>query len=147
MNREAAIRQAYFETLDGNITHNGVPVYVYDAKEERNDLIYVILGNQLTQPINQNYSEYYYTSSITLLIVAKYDNSVTKDDVDDVADQIEAKVLGLTPTSDVLVQISGWDIQSIQLNAATYQSDEYFRSDNTSTINKILTFSQLVSKS
>lgn len=146
MNRERAIRLAYFQALNGNLSYNSLNIPISDSKLESNSDVYVVLGNQTTVSEPVNYHEYFYASDITLTIYCLFNNSVSKDVMDNVAEQIENIVLTDTPKTNGLIQQTGWDISGVHLRQTSYQSDEFISDGYNNILTKTLNFSQTVNK-
>lgn len=109
-----AFRMAVFQALNNNLTDlNSSAVRVYDGKaEETVSNIYVLLttetGNQIP-----NFSLFLHDSSIILQVVAKTIDTISKDELDHVSDQITQILLPGTAT-DGLAQQSGFQINCLQ---------------------------------
>jgi hypothetical protein len=109
-----AFRMAVYQALNGNLTDlSSSSVKVFDGKaEETVSNIYVLLttetGNQLP-----NFSLFLHDSSIILQVVAKTIDTISKDELDHVSDQITQILLPGTAT-DGLVQQSGFQINCLQ---------------------------------
>lgn len=145
MDREKAIRLAYFEALDGNLTYESSQVQVFDNKFEpvANSSTYVLFSNQSSQD-QGNFSSFRWTSRITLQIVSKTQSAVSSDVVDDVGEQIEAIIFPGEPKTNGLIQQSGWQIINVSLDSANYTTLEL--SPTNTVITKLLTFSQTITK-
>jgi hypothetical protein len=109
-----AFRMAVFQALNGNLTDlSSSSVKVFDGKaEETVSNIYVLLttetGNQIP-----NFSLFLHDSSIILQVVTKTTDAISKDELDNVSDQITQILLPGTAT-DGLVQQSGFQINCLQ---------------------------------
>jgi hypothetical protein len=109
-----AFRMAVFQALNGNLTDlSSSTVKVFDGKaEETVSNIYVLLttetGNQIP-----NFSLFLHDSSIILQVVAKTIDTISKDELDHVSDQITQILLPGT-ANDGLVQQIGFQINCLQ---------------------------------
>lgn len=109
-----AFRMAVFSALNGNLTDlDSQAVDIFDGKAE--DAVgntYVILstetGNQLP-----NFSIFLHDSSIILQIETKTFDAISKDELDNVSQQI-TQILFPSPATDGLVQQSGFQINCLQ---------------------------------
>ncbi len=109
------LRHAVFNALDGNITLNGNPVPVYDEKNE-NESVYILLSNQ--QEFDDNTSDTFITrSTLDYEVVQMTPYSVSKDDIDDVNDQI-LEIIVPTPSSNGLTSPTGFQFLSVRREAS-----------------------------
>lgn len=109
-----AFRMAVFSALTGNLTDlDSQPVQIFDGKAE--DAVsdtYVILsaetGNQIP-----NFSLFLHDSSILLQIATKTDDTISKDRLDHVSQQI-TEILFPGTATDGLIQQTGFQINCLQ---------------------------------
>jgi hypothetical protein len=91
---DKAIRTAYKNALDGNLTFNSLPVPVVDEKlhaDDRND-VYVMFS---TQNANDKPNKTYHATEVNLavLVVNRRESTVQKSVIDNISDQILQIVL------------------------------------------------------
>lgn len=79
------LRAAVFTTLNGAIS---VPVYDEKKKVSATDTLFVILSTQQETPTEDNDCTWIKKSSIDLVVYQKTGSEVSKDDIDDVANEI-----------------------------------------------------------
>lgn len=90
MNRERAIRIRIYELLNENLSFEDSPVPVWDAKlEDEDSSLYVIIEGQSGRIIQKYPHQKTWDCNINLSIVSRQHNTVSRDLVDDVAEQIE----------------------------------------------------------
>jgi len=90
------LRAAVFATLDGVIS---VPVYDEKKKVTETDTLFVILSTQQETPTEENDCTWIKKSSIDLVVYQKTGSEVSKDDIDDVANEILVLLLPSVGTS------------------------------------------------
>lgn len=109
-----AFRMAVFQALDGNLTDlSSVAVDVFDGKAE--DAVsnsYVLLSQETGNQIG-NFSLFLHDSSIILQVVTKTADTISKDELDHISQQI-TQILLPGPAADGLVQQSGFQINCLQ---------------------------------
>lgn len=109
-----AFRMAVFTALNGNLTDlNSQAVQIFDGKAE--DAVgdtYVILSTETGNQI-PNFSLFLHDSSILLQIATKTDDTISKDRLDHVSEQI-TNILFPGTATDGLVQQSGFLINCLQ---------------------------------
>lgn len=134
---QKGLRLSIHTALNGNLSYDSTNVPVWDEKLESSVDKYVILSTQVGVPENSQQT-FVRKASILIDIVDKQDNTVSKDAVDDISDQIldiifpTTQAIGLTPPA-------GFQYLNAQL------SDEHHLTlniSNTKSINrKLLTIS------
>lgn len=145
MDREKAIRAAFYTPLNGNLSYESSEVKIFDQKFEpnANTTNYVLISNQSSQD-SGNFSCFRYTSRITFQIVSKTQSSVSSDVVDDIGEQIENIILPGSPAQNGLTQQSGWQILNVAIESVNYTTFQL--TDTNSTITKLITFSLTITK-
>lgn len=141
MNRELAIRTIYFSTLNGNLSHNSVPIPVTDniAYQGENDSLYVVFDNQSAKVNFEGSTNIKsWRTTMALIIISKQDFSVSKSILDSVSEQIE-NLMNIGPDQAYLE--NGWLLNSIYLESCIYL--EVHLSKSQTVISKVLTFSHL----
>ena len=118
------IRDAFFDSLDGQLTYDGSPVPIVDEKLEdsENSTMYVIMSTQTT---------------VQDVIFSHYDH----DGIDEVAQQIFDILLPSVTTNGLTAQ-SGVQITNLQI-----ESDQYFPmqlSQTGSVMRRLIRFRQLI---
>lgn len=109
-----AFRMAVFDALDGNLTDlSSATVEISDGKaEDTVSNTYVLLttetGNQIP-----NFSLFLHDSSILLQIAIKTFDTISKDELDNVSQQI-TQILFPGTATDGLVQQNGFQINCLQ---------------------------------
>lgn len=144
-NRDKALRNSFFQALDGNLSYNGIEVPITDAKMEGDTNVYVLMTEQTatTSPSN-NFNVLQWLTTLTLQITSLQSDSISKDILDDVSDQIETIVLAGFPRGNGLVVQSSWDIINNGLTEVKYSL--YVTTTKGLAITKDLTFTQIVTK-
>jgi hypothetical protein len=148
MNRDRILRLAYFNALNGQLTYNSAAVPISDSKLESDASVYVIIGAQTASNTEfSDYNKYCWTTSISLEIHSVHQDSVSKDIVDEVGEQIEAIIIGDSQEDENgLVVESGWSITGVTLTTS-YPNTTYLKhSDGSNYVTKLLTFSQTIEK-
>jgi hypothetical protein len=109
-----AFRMAVYSALNGNLTDlNSGAVQIYDGKaEEGVSNTYVILSTETGNQI-ANFSLFLHDSSILLQIATKTQDSISKDQLDHVSNQI-TEILFPGTAADGLVQQTGFQINCLQ---------------------------------
>ena len=136
------IRDAFFQSLDGQLTYDGSPVPIVDEKLEdsENNTMYVIMSTQTTVQ-DVIFSHFDHETTMLLDIVHKTQDFVTKDGIDEVAQQI-FDILLPTVTTNGLTAQSGVQITNLQI-----ESDQYFPmqlSATGSVMRRLIRFRQLI---
>lgn len=105
------IRQAIFDAIDGQVVVNSVTIPVYDEKNDGEN-IYILLSNQ--QEADDNTSDTFITrSTIDIEVVQQTGYSVSKDDIDDITEQILEIVIP-TPNTHGLTEPTGIQILNVR---------------------------------
>ena len=109
-----AVRYGFGDALSGNITFEGSPVPVVDDAVllQSNTTMYVILSTQ-TAVETSNFAKFEHECTLILDIVHKTQYSVTKDGVDDVAQQI-FDIIQPTVTTNGLTAQSGVQFSNVE---------------------------------
>lgn len=109
-----AFRMAVYTALTGNLTDlNSAAVQIFDGKaEDAVSNTYVILSTETGNQI-PNFSIFLHDSSILLQIETKTDDTISKDQLDHVSQQI-TEILFPGTATDGLVQQSGFQINCLQ---------------------------------
>lgn len=109
-----AFRMAVYSALNGNLTDlDNAAVQIFDGKaEEGVGDTYVILSTETGNQI-PNFSLFLHDSSILLQICTKTQDSISKDQLDQVSNQI-TQILFPGTATDGLVQQSGFQINCLQ---------------------------------
>lgn len=93
MNREQAIRMNIYTLLDELLTYDSAVIPIWDAKlEDEDSILYVIIEGQSAVVINKFPSQKTWDCNINLSIVSRQHNGVSRDIVDNVAEQIEDRL-------------------------------------------------------
>lgn len=110
-----AFRMAVFDALDGNLTDlSASPVMIFDEKaEDETNNLYVLLKTETRSQI-PTFSGFLHDSTIMLEIVYKTLDTTSKDEPDNVSDQI-SRLLLPSPSSDGLVQQADFQINCLQV--------------------------------
>ncbi|WP_343692765.1 hypothetical protein [Chitinophaga sp.] len=98
-----AIRDAYYLLLNGNLTHKGNPVPVYDASAARYAIApYVILGEQ-TMVQRENKCDFNSECSIILIVVTAFPagDPGNKKYADDIANQVTSIIMQAPKTNNI----------------------------------------------
>lgn len=136
MNREHAIRICIFDLLNGTLTYEGTEVPVWDAKLESEDSnLYVIIEGQSGITINKYPQQKTWDCNINLSIVSRQHNGVSRDTVDDVAEQIET-ILYAALEGGTIYQ--GWQFTNFVLERTS--SNAFTLGHSMSEVSKDLTF-------
>lgn len=106
------LRRAYYTALNGNITIDGNDVPVYDGKVEdpKSDEVYILFMDQTDQDKSSK-SHFAVETTITIDIKQRLKATVSREDIEDVANQIlqivkpTPKTIGLTLSSPFKVLI------------------------------------------
>lgn len=108
-----AFRMAVFNALDGNLLDlDGSAVQIWDEKaEDETNNLYVLLKTETRQQI-PTFSGFLHDSTIMLEIAYRTLDTTSKDEADNVSDQI-TRILLPTPSSDGLVQQTGFQINCL----------------------------------
>lgn len=105
------LRIAIKDALDGNITIGGEAVPIHDEKSDGEN-IYILLSNQ--QETDDNTSDVFITvSTIDIEVVQQTGYSISKDDIDDITDQM-LEILIPTPSTNGLTAPSGFIFHNVR---------------------------------
>jgi hypothetical protein len=111
------LRLAIFGVLNGILTYNGQPVKLYDEKKKvgQNDNVYVLMGTQLSTPIDDNDSCWITDETIDLEFLHRTEFEVTKDFIDGMTNQacgllMPDKLTAALP-NPTLMQIQYFDLR------------------------------------
>lgn len=105
------IRQAIYDAINGNITIGSTTIPVSDEKND-NDNLYILLSSQ--QEVDDNTSDTFITSStIDIEVVQQTGYSVSKDDIDDITEQI-LEIIIPTPMTNGLTAPTGIQIMNVR---------------------------------
>lgn len=135
------LRVAVFNSLNGQITIDGNTVPVYDEKNDGENL-YILLSNQ--QETDDNTSDAFITlSTIDIEVVQQTGYSVSKDDIDDINDQI-LTILIPTPSTTGMTLPSGFLFHSVRRESSRSLAFEI--SPTESIIRNITTISTIITQ-
>lgn len=133
------LRQAIFNALDGNITLNGNPVPVYDEKNE-NENVYILLSNQ--QEFDDSPDGSFITrSTIDYEVVQQTGYSVSKDDIDDINEQILEILIPTQGTTGLTIP-SGFQFHNVKRESSRSLAFEI--SPTESIVRNITTISTII---
>lgn len=109
-----AFRMAVYSALNGNLADlASATVAIYDGKADDSATnTYVILATETGNQI-PNFSLFLHDSSILLQICNKTSSTISKDELDNVSDQI-TRILFPGTATDGLVQQNGFQINCLQ---------------------------------
>ena len=144
MNRDKALRYAYGAALSGNLTYpvGQSAVQIFDEKLEASNNIYVLILNQ-NSIYAGNFMDQRWTAKIELEIVSKQQNSVSKDILDDISEQIENIIIPSAFTNGLSVD-SGWQVINVSLESISYANIQ--QTETNSILTKTLIFNQTIIK-
>jgi hypothetical protein len=135
------VRKAYYEALNGQLTYDGSPVSVWDEKAEATtNNIYVLLSTQ-TATDTSTFSSFDTQTTILIDIVSKSQDRVSKDVLDEVAQQILTIILPTVTTNGLPAQ-SGVQILNVRKESDNYLPVQL--SATGSIIRRLIRFSQRV---
>lgn len=138
MNREKAIRKAFFDALNNNIS-----APVFDGQAVGSLDLFVLLEDQSAQDISE-FKTRRWNCSIVISLVQKQQSSYTKDIVDDLTEEIENILTPGPASQNALPNQSGWQFTNVRLDQVRYAS---FQISSTESIcNKFLTFNFTITK-
>lgn len=145
MNREAAIRAGFSDTLKTGIINGSAQVHIYDSSptgEVQNELLYMLLTGQssVLQPEDGAFT---WSCLQTIEIVHKQMGSVTKQIVDSISEQIENAIIFVADGNGMTDQ-QGWQFLNVFLENVNYS--EFELSENFYEITKILDFRVAITK-
>lgn len=134
------LRAAIYSVISGVVLYNGSPIKFYDEKKKAGatDNVYGLFGTQQTA-ISQVIDDSWITDElITIELTHRSEFEVTKDFLDDVADQM-LQVLMPTRLNDALPDPTLMQIQSFELDNAITRSVEITATETITS--KFVTFS------
>lgn len=136
MDREKAIRLKIFDILsNGNITYDVGVVSIWDEKaEDTTNNIYILLRDQTAQD-DRVFCMRQWTSTIELGIVSKQTDTISKDILDDVCEQVESLLYDALLSG---IDTNGWRINNFTLDSASFST--FTLSATQSEIEKTLIF-------
>lgn len=148
MNREKAGRDGFGNAIDGQLSYNSVPVNHYDevtTNEVAGETTYVLLTQQTANNIS-DFRRFRWNCVQTVEIVSKQINSVSKDIVDEISEQIEQIIIypDNQPGNGGLVVQTGWEFSDVLLESVSYT--EFQLESNYYEITKVLNFSYIITK-
>lgn len=133
------LRQAIFNALDGQITLNGETVPVYDEKNE-NESVYILLSNQ--QEFDDSPDGSFITrSTIDYEVVQQTGYSVSKDDIDDINEQILEIIIPTQSTTGLTIP-TGFQFHSVRRESS--RSIAFEISPTESIVRNITTISTII---
>jgi hypothetical protein len=133
------LRQAIFNALDGQITLNGETVPVYDEKNE-NESVYILLSNQ--QEFDDSPDGSFITrSTIDYEVVQQTGYSVSKDDIDDINEQILEILIPSQGTTGLTIP-SGFQFHNVKRESS--RSIAFEISPTESIVRNITTISTII---
>ena len=146
-NRETAIRTAYYQSLNGNLSYNSINVPITDSiipQGASDSPVYCVFDRQ-TAVLNKDGGFYIqsWNTTIDILIISKQGFSVSKEIVDSISEQIEEIIIPSASTNGLTAQ-TGWQIDNVFLDRAIFLDVSI--TGTQTTIHKGLTFSQKVIK-
>lgn len=148
MNREKAIRNGIGDAVKNQLTYDTVPIKIYDAvttNEISGENTYCLLTQQTAQNTS-DFRLFRWRFIQTVEIISKQYNSVSKDIVDDISEQIEQIIIypDNQPGNHGMTPQTGWEFMDVQLDSVNYT--EFELENNYYEISKILQFSGMATK-
>lgn len=148
MNRDKACRNGIGDAINGQLSYDGNQVHHYDeatTNEVPNEKLYVLLTQQ-TANNAADFTRFRWRCVQTVEIVSKQINSVSKDIVDDVGEQIEQIIIypDNQPGNGGMIAQAGWEFSDVLLESVNYT--EFQLENNFYEITKILNFSYIATK-
>jgi hypothetical protein len=137
---QKALRKAYYDTLNGFLVSGSDPVPVYDGKLEEVADNYVILSTQ-TATDSSTIGQFGTEATILIDIVAKSKVRISKNNLDEIAQQVLTRVLPAQGSNGLVPQ------PFLQIMLVKKESDQYFDIQRTATgfINRrLIRFSQFI---
>jgi hypothetical protein len=131
------LRLAVHTVLNGFLSYDSANVPVSDEVDETGAVMYVILSTQSGTPTERNDSTWITRATILLDIVKKTSDTVSKDGLDDVANQIKL-IMMPTPQTLGITAPAGFQYTNMEVgdNSLNLQL-----SSTSSITRKLLTFS------
>lgn len=112
MNREKAIRLKFYEVLNGQLQYDSAVLPVNDAKLQDDSDIYIILTEQRATD-NSSFHCYKWECEQDIEIHSVQQHSVSRDIVDDVAEQIETLIFQALKDG---TETNGWQLNNLTLS-------------------------------
>jgi len=136
------VRKAFYQLLNKQLVIEGSPVPVSDKQTKKlsDNNFYVILSSQTSTPDNTKTSNDV-QATITLDIITKFENSVTSDIADDIANQIFILLFPFTDRihRNALPVQSGFQFLNLRISNDTYLNLQLTPTQHA--LRRILTFS------
>lgn len=128
---------AVFNKITGQITHEAAAVPVFDEKKKAGSTVslYILLSTQ-QETDNSTSDAFITTSSIDIEIVHRSEFEVTKDDIDDIANQLLELVMPTPDTNALPVQNL---FQILNLKRTSTITRQFQITDTETTVAKIIT--------
>lgn len=149
MNREQAVRNGFFQTLEGmsvNIPGVGsVTVPVFSNKDESDQELYVLITSQFAQN-RSDMAVKRWKCNIELEIYHTQQNSATYDYVDIVSDRIEQLTMPGNPNESGLTAQTGWRFNNLQLESVNSMTMRMGQAKARLTVAKMLQFSLIITQ-
>jgi hypothetical protein len=147
-NREKAGRDGLGNAIDGRLSYNSQSVHHYDevtTNEVPDETLYVLLTQQTASNIS-DFRRFRWQCLQTVEIVSKQINSVSKDIVDHISEQIEQIIIypDNQPGNGGMIAQDGWEFSDVQLESVNYT--EFQLENNFYEITKILNFSYIITR-
>ena len=131
------VRLAFWNLLNGNLEYEGNNVPVSDEILTEDANYYVLLTNQTSTP-DETKTSFDAEATMTVDIITKTYQSVTKDIADDIADQI-LTLLRPTPNTHALPTPANWQFLNLRKTGDQYLSLNV--TPTSSIIRRVMTFS------
>jgi len=130
---------AVYNRINGNLTYNSANVPVYDEKKKvgHTAKIYIILSTQQETPTESNDCTWITLSTIDIEVIARTEFEVSKDMIDDIADDIQDLLLPTKFTEGYSVP-SGFEFANPRFTNTITQTLQI--SETESILRKILKF-------
>lgn len=153
MNRETAIREGFYQTLNGMTValpgESPFVVPVYSNKNESDELLYVLITSQFGQN-RSDMAVYRWKANLTIEIYHTQQNSANYDLVDIISEKIEELVLPNQPIyggpDNHLTPQLGWAFQALQLESSQSYPLSFGQNRAETVVYKQLVFSLIISK-
>ncbi len=131
-------RNAIHAVINGLITYRGDAVPIYDEKVFTGQMpaIYILYGTQSESDIIESECTWTTTSKIDIWIVCKTGSEVSKNVIDDIADQLYTLLLP-GPTVDAFLQPQGLTIMYLRREASV--EGQFNISPTQSELRKVIT--------
>lgn len=141
MELSKAIRTAYYNALEGNITYNGIEVPIFDAYAVSDGVTYpyVLLSSQTSNQLRIKRCKRY-NASILIDIVTGSTDPIGRSDAEDIAEQVDNII---SPDTFIDLDLSAYDYQICD----TYRDNDTDLSDKNNIyyiFRKLLTYNHIV---